>query len=187
MTSKNPSLPLKGEEGDFWLGEFFEDGEQLLCFFRRRGPARRQADDGVILVIRLPEAVGDFFGERFELVIGHDDENLVGRGLEEEAIAVLLQGPANRAGCLDGGGADLLVEAVREQRVKLQAEQPAFGEQGAVLLHDREEMRRAVLFGEDDGLAEESAAFRAADVEGIAAGGDEWQAHVVFGAGERVG
>lgn len=154
-------------------GCFSQDGEQLLRFFRRRGPARRQADDGVILVVRLPEAVGDFFGESVELFVGHDDEDLVGRGLEEQVVAVCVQGFSDGIGRRDGSFANLLVQVVREQRIKLQAEQLALGEQGAVLLHDREEMRCTVLLREDDGLAEERAAFRTADVEGIAAGSNQ--------------
>lgn len=141
----------------------------------------------MILVVRLPEAVGDFFCESVELFVGYDDEDLVGRGLEEQAVAVCVQGFSDGIGRCDGSFANLFVQVVREQRIKLQAEQPALGEQGAVLLHDREEMRCTVLLREDDGLAEECAAFRAADVEGIAARGNQRQAHIVLGAGERVG
>lgn len=73
-----------------------------MDFVGRRGPARRQTDDGVSWVVCFPEAISDFFCELFKLVMGQDDEDLVGRSVESQAIAVRLQGVANRIGFADG-------------------------------------------------------------------------------------
>lgn len=82
---------------------------------------------------------------------------------------------------------DVQVEVVGEQRVKLQAEQAAFGQQGAVLLDNGEEMRHATTLREDDGLAEQGTAFRAADVECIGQCREVGEHGVVGRAGECVG
>ena len=65
-------------------------------------------------IVRFPEAVGDFLCEMFELFVGHDDEDLVGRRLEEQVVAVLLQSVPDGVSCLDGRSPEMLVEAIRE-------------------------------------------------------------------------
>ena len=69
---------------------------------------------------------------------------------------------------LNGRQAYLLIQMICKQRVELEAEQPPFGEQCAVLLDDREKVRDRPGLRDDHGFAEQSAALCPADIKHIA-------------------
>ena len=97
-----------------------------------------------------------------------DDKLLVGCAAVVHGHAARLEGVAD----LQGEGVGVLTEtvvfAVAEEGDELQPEKPALGEDGAVLLHICTETTLETVVGEHEGFAEERAAFRAADGEGIA-------------------
>ena len=88
---------------------------------------------------------------------------------------------------VDGGLADAEIERVCEQRVKLNARDKTLRQERPVLLDNREQMRDIIMPRDDRRLTEECAAFRPADIEGIAQGGEIWERHVVFRTGQRIG
>ena len=74
------------------------------------------------------------------------------------------------------------VQAVLQQRLELDAQQPSLGQHGAPLLHVPAEMGQGV--GEHQSLPEQGAVFRAADGEAVGKGGQIRQGQVVVGGGE---
>ena len=74
---------------------------------------------------------------------------------------------------------ELKVEFVRKQGLELQADEGTLGNDGAVLLLDREEVLVGLAVGEDDGLAAQGANLCAADVEHVAVAGEIGQGDVV--------
>ena len=56
------------------------------------------------------------------------------------------------------------IESVFKQRLKLNAQQPSFCQQGAVLLYQRKEMGQQVRAGDHHRLTKQSAGFSATDV-----------------------
>ena len=139
------------------------------------------------LVILLPDGEVHALGELFALLLTDDAEALVRRGGETGQIAVFHHRAPDSVGVANGVCADALVEPIGKERVELDAEQPSLGEQRAVLLDDGEKVWNEPRLGNDDRLAEQRAAFRAADVENVAQRGKVAQCHVVFRTGERVG
>ena len=138
-------------------------------------------------VILLPDGEVHTLGELFALLLTDDAEALVRRGGETGQIAVFRHRAPDSVGVANGVFTDALVEPIGKERVELDAEQPPLGEQRAVLLDDGEKVRNEPWLGNDDRLAEQRAAFRAADAENVAQRGKVAQCHVVFRTGERVG
>ena len=66
-----------------------------------------------------------------------------------------------------------------KQGIELEADEGTFGDDGAVLLLDREEMLVGLAVGEDDCLTTEGTNLRATDVEHIAMAGQIGQGDVV--------
>ena len=87
----------------------------------------------------------------------------------------------------DGILANVQIEVIREQGTKLDTEQTALGQQSPVLLDDGKEMRDQRSIGNDDGLAKQGAAFRAANIENVGQARQVRQGDIVSGAGEGVG
>ena len=85
-----------------------------------------------------------------------------------ELQATRIEGIADLHGHVDGVLADAEIQVVRKQRVELQAEQAALGQQRAVLFGNGGEISRHVVLCKDCGLAEQRADLRAADVEHVA-------------------
>ena len=71
------------------------------------------------------------------------------------------------------------IQLVCEQRIELQADERALGDDGSVLLLDGEEMLVCLAVGEDDGLASEGSDLRATDIENITMTGQIGQGDVV--------
>lgn len=126
--------------------QILQDGNEGFCIFGPGGPARGKADYCMVFVIFFPEPIGDFLFKFRQDRIGHDDKDLIRRRGEEKLVMMCFQGFADPVSRFDGRAADLLIQMIREQRIKLQAEQPALGEQGTMLLDDGKEMRHGVFF-----------------------------------------
>ena len=171
----------------FLCGALAQDAAERIHILFLCRPARGKADDAVRLVVLLPDGEVHAFGERPALLLADDAEALVRRRVEAGLIAVFRHRAPDGAGVADGVRADALIEPVGEQRVELKAEQPPLGEQRAVLLDDGEKVRNEPRLRKDDRLAEQRAAFRAADVEDVAQRGKVAQRHVVFRTGKRIG
>ena len=171
----------------FPRGALAQDAAERVHVLFPRRPARGKADDAVRFVVLLPDGEVHALGERFALRLAHDAEALVRRGGKTGQIAVFRHCALDDVGVADGVCADALVEPVGEQRVELETQQPPLGEQRAVLLDDGEKVRNESRLRNDDRLAEQRAAFRAADVEDIAQRGKVAQRYVVLRTGERIG
>ena len=82
-----------------------------------------------------------------------------------------------------GGAGQLHIEAVRKEHVKIQPQKKALGQHPAAVLDLETEILGQTGIGKYDGLAEERAVFRAADVEYVAQPGQVGKGYVVsFGA-----
>ena len=141
----------------------------------------------MLVVDLLPEAVVEDGPESVEVVIGHDGEDLVGGGVDEQGHATSAQRVPDAVGAMDGRLAEVQVEIIGEERVKLEAGDASLGEKCAMLLDDGEEVGDGARSRYHDGLAEEGAALGAADVEDVAEACDVGEGDVVGGAGEGVG
>ncbi len=102
------------------------------------------------------------------VLVGKNHELLVGRRLQEELVAALVQHATKRLRRFDRLATDLEIQAVGKERLKLHARQAALGQQRTVLLNARNGMRRSVHAAKHHGLATQSAALGAADVEHVA-------------------
>ena len=121
------------------------------------------------------------------LGVGKVDEDLVGRRLREQGNSRLRASVLHTRGVLVRAAGNLEVEVVGEERLKLRAEQPPLRKHGAVLLHVRAEMRLELVVHDDDGLAEQRAAFRAAAVEHVGEPSDVLKGNVAADCLETVG
>jgi hypothetical protein len=74
---------------------------------------------------------------------------------------------------------NLLVEAIVEQRLKLDARDHSLGEKGSATLHERKEVGAGSRLGEDNRLAEKRPALGVANVEGVGKAGQIGKGHVV--------
>ena len=119
-------------------------------------------------------------------VVVHRDEDLVGGRLHRQRVAAFAQHRADACGRLVGVTGDVHVPVVLEQRVELQAEQPALGQQRAVLFDGGQEVLRRVVLREHDGLTEQGADLGAADVEHIGQPGDVLERDIGAIGGQRV-
>ena len=106
--------------------------------------------------------------------------------MEIELQATRIEGIADLHGHVDGVLADAEIQVVRKQRVELQAEQAALGQQRAVLFGNGGEISRHVVLCKDCGLAEQRADLRAADVEHVAQLGQLRQGNVALRAHQTV-
>ena len=149
-------------------------------------PAGGKADDRAGIIQTFPEAELRFLLQFIHPVIADDDENLVRERIEIERVSAFAERLSDLVSCLDCGLSDGLVEVIGEQRIELDAEQPAFGQQGAMLLDDGEKMGNAAFFRQDDGLAQQRAAFGSADIEDITEPGQIRQGQFIGRAGQRI-
>ena len=121
------------------------------------------------------------------LFLCHGQENLVGRGVKGQRIAVFSEGFPQFVSCPDGGISDVEVEIIREEGIELEPGYKALGQEGTVLFDDGEEMGNQARIRKDDHLAEQGSAFRPADVEGTTETCQIGQGDVVCRAGEGIG
>ena len=86
-----------------------------------------------------------------------------------------------------GGRAQLFIQPIGKQRIELDAQQPALGQQRPMLLDDRKEMRNQPRTRKHHRLAKQRTALGTANIKRIAQRGQIGQAHVVFRTGQRIG
>ena len=79
---------------------------------------------------------------------------------------------------VDSVPADFLIKIVGEQSLKLQAEQPAFGENRSVLLHYGMKVRLQLRGKQHRSFSDQGAALCAADIKGVAELGDVFESKV---------
>ena len=82
---------------------------------------------------------------------------------------------------------NLKIQAIGKERLKLHARQAALGQQRTVLLNARNGMRRSVHAAKHHGLAAQSAALGAADVEHVAQLCQLGQGEVALVGCQRIG
>ena len=121
------------------------------------------------------------------VLVGQNHELLVSRRLQEEPVAVLVQHATKRLRGFDRLTANLKIQAVGKERLKLHARQAALGQQRAVLLNTRNGMRRGAHAAEHHSLAAERAALGAADVEHVAQLRQLGQGNVALIGRQRIG
>ena len=141
----------------------------------------------MLLVRALLEFQLEPLGNLLVLSVGEVDEDLVGRRLREQGNARLRASGLHARGVLVRAASDLEVEIVGEERLELRSEQPPLREHGPVLLHVRAEMGLELVVYDDDGLAEQRAAFRAAAIEHVSETRDVLEGNVAADRLEAVG
>ena len=134
----------------------------------RGGPGGDEAADGAVAGGLPPVGELDVLRKSLYLGIGQNDELLVGGRVDVELIALLLEDLLHAHGHIVSVAGQFHVEVVGEQRLELEAYQCPFGNDGAVLLLDAEEVLVGGTVGEDDGLAAPGPYLGASDVEDIA-------------------
>ena len=134
-------------------------------------PAGDETADGVVMVGLSEMGEFDVSAQAFHLFVVDDYKLLVGGGVNEELIAFLLEDGFHPHGHLDGVFGEAEIEIVCEEGIELEADEGTLGDDGAVLLLDREEMLVGLAVGEDNGLATEGTDLRAADVEHVTVAG----------------
>lgn len=131
------------------------------------GPARCQAHDGAAVCQLLPEAHLHAGGKLCVALLVKRDKHLVGLLRVHELAARGLEGLGNSRRLRNRPGTNLLVEAIIEQRLKLDARDHSLGEKDSAALHEREEVGAGSRLGEDNRLAEKRPALGAANVERV--------------------
>ena len=102
------------------------------------------------------------------VLVGQNHELLVGRRLQEELVAALVQHATKRLRGLDCLATNLKIQAIGKECLKLHARQAALGKQRSVLLNARNGMCRSVHAAKHHGFAAKRAALGAANVEHVA-------------------
>ena len=125
--------------------------------------------------------------ELFHPAVFYGEEDLVRGGVEVEGDPYGGECFIDLFGIEVGGAPHLNIEAILEKIVKLDAEEPAFGEECAMLFDHGEEVQDEVRVRDHDGFAEECAAFRAADIEDVCEASKVFEGDVICGASEGVG
>ena len=120
------------------------------------------------------------------MVVFEHDELLVCAALYVRRDAFFGESAADLLRELCRSFCDLEIQPVLEQRVELQAEQPALGEHRAVLFDVAAEVDVQLRVWDDERLAEEGAAFCAAAVEHIGQPREILHRHIIFGGAEPV-
>ena len=82
----------------------------------------------MIRIVRLPDVEADVPGEFLHALVFQDDKLLIGRGFQKERNPFFFEDNDQFPGTVNGIGGDAAVKVVREQGVKLNAEEPAFGQ-----------------------------------------------------------
>ena len=108
--------------------------QQLFHLFHPGGPAGGNADNGVGIIVLLPEAELGLAFQRGQLLVGQHDEHLIRGRIHEERIALFGQSLLEHGGGLNGIFADGLVQVIGEQHIELDAQQTALCQQSALLL-----------------------------------------------------
>ena len=104
---------------------------------------------------------------------------MVGGGIYQELITFADEELLHAHRRLDGLLGELEVEVIREQCLKLQANESALGDHSTVLFLNGEEMLVRILMGEDHGLTAKCTDLRATDIEDVAVTGEIGQGDVV--------
>ena len=121
------------------------------------------------------------------VLVGQNHELLVGRRLQEELVAALVQHATKRLSGLNRLATNLKIQAVGKERLKLHARQATLGQQRTVLLNARNGMRRSAHAAEHHGLAAKRAALGAADVEHVTQLRQLGQGNVALIGRQRIG
>ena len=145
-----------------------EDALQFIEFGIGGGPAGDETADGV-MTVGLPE-VGKLYltPQTFSLFVVHDHKLLVGGGIDQELIALADEERLHAHRRLDGLLGELEVEVVGEKGFKLQTDQGALGNHGAMLLLNREEMLVGILVRKYHSLAAKGTNLSSTDIEYVA-------------------
>ena len=125
----------------------------------------------------FPEAELCLAFQRSQLGVFQHKEDLVGGGVHKEAIALCRKPGLQAVGGVNSVFADGEIQAIGEQHVKLDAQQPPLCQQCALLLDHGHKMRRCAV-GEHHSLAAQRTHLGAADVEHIGQPGKVGQRHV---------
>ena len=144
-----------------------ENGKKRLDIRLGGGPTGGKSSGGMAFVQLLPEAEGDLSGKPMVGRMIQNRKDLIGGGSEQQGIALVDERFLNLLSVLHGGLTNMEIEIVGKQPVKLNTQQPAFCKQCPVLLDDRKEMGNQLRVGDHHGLAQQCAAFGAADIKRI--------------------
>ena len=121
------------------------------------------------------------------VLVGQNHELLVGRRLQKELVAAFVQHATQRLSGLNRLATNLIIQVIGKKSLELHARQAALGQQRTVLLNARNGMRRSVHAAKHHGLAAQSAALGAADVEHVAQLCQLGQSEVALVGCQRIG
>ncbi len=135
----------------------------------------------------LPEAHFHPLREPLQLRFVQGDKDLIGGRHAGLGNSLFPQGGPDPVRLPDRDPAQLFIQAVGKEGIKLEPGDAALGQQGALLLDLGKDMGGGAGLREDQGFPEEGAALGAADIEGVAEAGQIRQGDVVFPAGQGIG
>ena len=121
-----------------------------------------------MVVVRPPVGEADVLRQLLHLLVGQDDELLVGGRVEIELIAVLLENLFHLHGFFYGVTGQLEVEVVGKQRLELQADECALGNDGSMLFLYGEEVLMGIAMRKHYSFAAQGSNLGTADVEDVA-------------------
>lgn len=170
-----PALPGNGNTS----AQTADICHQLPHVFLPRGPARAETHGtvGGVLPAQVGKAV--LLPQLIQDVIGHRDELLVrpaGNGERQSPGAAEIP---EHHGQTVRVGPQAEIKAVTEQLQKLDAQKPPFREPAALLLGNVAEILLQGIMAQHQGFPEQGADLRAADVKGVAEGGNCRQIQII--------
>ena len=121
----------------------------------------------MVMVIWPPLRELYLLRQSLHLLVGQDDELLVGGRVKIELVASQQEHLLHLHGFLDGVTRQLEVKVVSEQGLKLKTYQSPLGYYCTMLLLDREEVLMGIAVSEYDGLAAQRANLGASDIKHI--------------------
>ena len=139
------------------------------------------------LVVLFPVLNRRMLANARHVLVGQNHKLLVGGRLQEELVAALVQHTTQGLRGLNRLAANLKIQAIGKERLELHARQATFGQQRAMLLNARNGMSRSMHAAEHHGLAAQSTALGAADVEHVAQLRQLGQGDVAFVGRQRIG
>ena len=117
-----------------------DDTDELLDILFLARPAGAEADDAVAVVGFAAKAESNGLFELFHPAVFYGEGDLVRGGVEAEGDPFARERFFDLFGIAVSGAPHLHIEAIFEELIKLDAEEPAFGEECAMLFDHGEEV-----------------------------------------------
>ena len=167
-------------------GASLQAGEELVDVGGGGGPAGGKTYNGMSVVVLFPEAESCLTVRAKDKAVGENDEELIGRRLEEERYVFGVQAFFQHFSHAERVTSEACVEVVGEQREELYSRYSSFCQERSVLLDDGEEIGYETRVGHDDRLSEERSTFCSTDIEDVDQPCEVRQREVVLRTSQRI-